>query len=114
MTHVWQPVKGETIIRCDCGECSRSVYVNDGVIEIFDDTDGEELTAHLPDEYALCRRAASGPAAQGAGVPVEIADILRPLVNEVHWARYGSEDDEQRAALVRYWLDSQRPAPGQE
>lgn len=66
---------------------------------------------HPPVGERLCRRV---PAPQGVSVPVEIADILRPLVNEVHWARYGSEDDEQRAALVRYWLDAQPSQPGQE
>lgn len=112
MTHVWQPVKGETIIRCDCGECSRSVYVNDGVTEIFDDTDGEELTAHLPDEYALCRRVP----AQGVSVPYPIRSVLDAalIVYITECRQVDDPDGEALAHQAQQWLDSQRQGQQQE
>lgn len=101
--YVWQSVEGQTRIACDCGECDRTIEVDDGYIQIYSD-DGEELTAHLPDDYALCRRV---PAS--AGVPVGAIRTLReygiPLgMTYAKWHKACQE--------VQRWLDVQ-PQTGQ-
>lgn len=113
----WQPVGNPTDIRCDCGECDRSIGVDDGEVTIYDDADGEEMTAHLPDDYALCRRVP----APAAGVPVEYLDVVHAALVDYEYALRAYYDDNEaaiemagKAAAALAWLDSQRPQAGQE
>ena len=99
---VWRPVEGQTRIQCDCGECDRTIEVDDGYIQIYD-RDGEELTAHLPGGYALCRRV---PAAGGSiDVPVDALNRLTAWVAD--WCNGNDDGFDDLAADViecRAWL----------
>lgn len=51
----WEQIGNMPDTPCGCGdpECTRTIGMNDEVLYIEDE--GEYLTAHLPDGYALCR-----------------------------------------------------------